>query len=201
LLSEANRLDLAAAVNETASEALLIGELRRVVDSGAPHSEVRSENELTNLTDRRQAVLDRLTELRRQSRAAKFAIRDANGAGSAIARQREKLQLAEHLKLDSIATVCPVCSNPSEKGKESAAALQNTLAVIRAESAAIERARPTFVEHDRTLDANIAELNSELRTIDSQIGGFIRANESARSLATAAQAHAHILGRISFSWR
>lgn len=198
LLSEAHRLGIAADVDEMSSETTLINSLRLVDTAGLPDANVIPENELTILTDRRQAILKRLTELRRQSRSAKFALRDANGAGDAIARQREKLQLAEHLKLDEVPTVCPVCSSPSEKGRESAAALQATLETIRSESAAVERVRPTFVEHDRAVDASIGIANTELRTIDAQIAGIVRANEAARSLATAAQARAHILGKISF---
>ncbi|QHN03068.1 DUF3732 domain-containing protein [Granulicella sp. WH15] len=198
LLSEAHRFGIAAAVDETASERTLISTLRSVNDIGVPSGNVIPEDELTTLTDRRQATLNRLADLRRQSRAAKFALRDASDAGDAITRQREKLQLAEHLKLDAIPTVCPICSSPSDKGKESATALQSTLATIRAESAAVDRVRPTFVEHDRSVDVSLATTNAELRTIDAQIAGIIRANESARSLATAAQARAHVLGKISF---
>jgi energy-coupling factor transporter ATP-binding protein EcfA2 len=198
LLSEAHRLGIANAVDETSSEAALISALRSVDEVGVPNASVVSEDELTILTDRRQVTLNMLNELRRQSRAAKLALRDANGAGDAITRQREKLQLADHLKLDDIPTVCPICSSPSDKGKESAAALQSTLATIRAESAAVDRVRPIFVEHDRSVEASIARANTELRTIDAQISGIIRANESARSLATASQARAHALGKISF---
>jgi len=198
LLSEAHRLGIATAVDETSSETALISTLRSVDEVGVPNANVISEDELTILTDRRQTTLNRLIDLRRQSRAAKLALRDANGAGDAITRQREKLQLADHLKLDDIPTVCPICSSPSDKGKESAAALQSTLATIRAESAAVERVRPIFVEHDRSVEASLARANTELRTIDAQIAGIIRANESARSLATAAQARAHVLGKISF---
>ncbi len=198
LLSEAHRLGLSRAVDETGSEAGLLAELRRIGDAGLPSSEVRSEDDLTMLSNRRREVLDRLTNARRQSKGAKLALRDANGAGTAIARQREKLQLAEHLNLNSVSAVCPVCSAPSDRGKEAAATLQSTLEIVRAESAAIERVRPNFIEHDRSLDASIADLNTELRTIDSQIAGIIRANESARTLATLAQAHAHLLGRVSF---
>lgn len=198
LISEANRLGFAIVADETSSEAFMIADLRRLADSRVPDSEMRPDSELASLNDRRQIVLSRLTELRRQSRAAKIAIRDANGAGDAIARQRERLQLAEHLRLDSVDAFCPVCSSRSEKGRESAAALRSTLEVIRAEGSAIERVRPGFVEFDRTVDAQITDLNVELRAIESQISGFIRANESARALATAAEAHAHMLGRISF---
>jgi energy-coupling factor transporter ATP-binding protein EcfA2 len=198
LLSEAHRLGIANAVDETSSETALISALRSVDEVGVPNASVVSEDELTILTDRRQTTLNILNDLRRQSRAAKLALRDANGAGDAITRQREKLQLADHLKLDDILTVCPICSSPSDKGKESAAALQSTLATIRAESAAVDRVRPIFVEHDRSVEASLATANTELRTIDAQISGIIRANESARSLATASQARAHALGKISF---
>lgn len=198
LLSEAHRLGLGRPVNESASEADLIAELRRVADAGLPDSEVLSEDELSTLTNRRREVFERLTNARRESKAAKLAIRDANGAGTAIARQREKLQLADHLKLNLVSDTCPVCSAPSEKGREAAATLQTTLNVVRAESAAIQRVRPAFIEHDRILDASITGLNTELRTIDSQIVGIIRANDSSRTLATAAQAQSHLLGRVSF---
>lgn len=198
LLAEAHRLGLGEPVNENASEADLIAELRNRADLGLPDSQLRSENELSLLTTRRQDVLERLTILRRESKAAKLAVRDSTGAGAAITRQREKLELAEHLKLNLIPATCPICSSPTDKGREAATTLQATLNIVRAESAAIERVQPGFLEHDRALDATLAQLNTELRTIDSQISGFIQANESARTLATAAQAQSHILGRISF---
>ncbi|WP_348270036.1 DUF3732 domain-containing protein [Edaphobacter paludis] len=198
LLAEAHRLGLGGPVNVSTSEADLIADLRRRADLGLPDPQLRSDDELSVLTGRRRDVFERLTNLRRESKAAKLAVRDSSGARTAIARQKEKLELAEHLKLNVVSDSCPLCSSPTEKGREAAATLQATLNIVRAESAAIERVRPGFLEHDRVLDANMADLNSELRTVDSQISGFIQANESARTLATAAQAQSHLLGRVSF---
>lgn len=62
----------------------------------------------------------------------------------------EKLELSEHLQ--DVAHVCPLCETPSERGRETAKVLQETLAKIRAESAAVERVKPRLVEHDRELE-------------------------------------------------
>ncbi len=45
-------------------------------------------------------------------------MKEATGFQGAVARQRDKLALAEHLQLDGIAGVCPVCEAPSQRGRE-----------------------------------------------------------------------------------
>src|SRR3546814_11357903 len=64
--------------------------------------------------------------------------------------------------------VCPVCDTPSERGRETARALQVTLATVRGESAAVERVRPRLVEYGGTLEVEIRQLNSDLRQVDDR---------------------------------
>jgi hypothetical protein len=106
--------------------------------------------------------------------------------------------LAEHLRLQDIAEMCPVCDAPSARGQEAARALKATLQKVRAESVAIERVKPRFIEYDRSLEETIAKLNSELRRVDNEIHSYLRQSEEARQLADLAQLRAHLLGRISF---
>jgi DNA-binding transcriptional MerR regulator len=106
--------------------------------------------------------------------------------------------LAEHFHLQEIGELCPVCQAPSDRGKEAARALQSTLLTVRAESAAIERVKPRFLEHDRNLDEEITRLNGELRRVDDQIQSWLRQSEETRQVANLAQLRAHLLGRISF---
>ncbi len=115
-----------------------------------------------------------------------------------MTRQREKLMLAEHLHLQDIADVCPLCHAPSELGRETAKLLQTTLTTVREESAAVERVKPKLVEHDRTLEEEIARLNSELRQVDDQIRTWLRQSDDTRRMADLAQLRAHLLGRVSF---
>jgi hypothetical protein len=147
---------------------------------------------------RRGYVLGALGEKRRELQATRTAIHEASGFEGAVIRQREKLMLAEHLHLLDVEGVCPVCDAPSERGRETARALQATLTTVRAESAAVERIKPKLVEHDRSLDDEISRLNGELRQVDDNIRTWLRQSEDTRRLADLAQLRAHLLGRVSF---
>jgi cell division septum initiation protein DivIVA len=125
------------------------------------------------------------------------AIQEASGFESAVNRQREKLMLAEHLQLSRVASKCPVCEAPSEKGRETALALQATLSRVRAESIAVERVKPKLAAHDRAIEQEITALNAELRGIDDKIGTWLRQSEETKRLADLGQIRAHLLGRIS----
>ncbi|GGK38946.1 DUF3732 domain-containing protein [Salinarimonas ramus] len=198
LLEEAHRIGVAAAPPAEASEAALLAELTTVSQTQLEASVYPSEGELGALNRRRRDILAELGALRRRSQAARTALREATGFQGAVARQRDKLKLAEHLHLDEVAGVCPVCDAPSERGRETAAALQATLTKVRAESVAVERVRPRLVEYDRALEDEVARLNAELRRVDDQIQSWLRQSEETRRLADLGQLRAHLLGRISF---
>jgi hypothetical protein len=198
LLEEAHRIGVAAAPQADASEAALLAELTTVSKTQIEASVYPSEGELGALNLRRRDILAELGALRRRSQATRTALREATGFQGAVARQRDKLKLAEHLHLDEVAGVCPLCDAPSERGRETAAALQATLTKVRAESVAVERVRPRLVEYDRALEDEVARLNAELRRVDDQIQSWLRQSEETRRLADLGQLRAHLLGRISF---
>lgn len=198
LLEEAHRIGVAAAPSPDASEAALLAELTTISQTQIEASVYPSEGELGALNRRRRDILAELGALRRRSQATRTALREATGFQGAVARQRDKLKLAEHLHLDEVAGVCPVCDAPSERGRETAAALQATLTKVRAESVAVERVRPRLVAYDRALEDEVARLNAELRRVDDQIQSWLRQSEETRRLADLGQLRAHLLGRISF---
>ena len=198
LLEEAHRIGVASAPSADASEATLLAELTVVSRTQLEASAYPSEGELGELNRRRRDILAELGALRRRSQATRTALREATGFHGAVARQRDKLKLAEHLHLNEVAGVCPVCEAPSERGRETAAALQATLTKVRAESVAVERVKPRLVEYDRALEDEAARLNAELRRVDDQIQSWLRQSEETRRLADLGQLRAHLLGRISF---
>lgn len=198
LLSEAHRIGIADAPSPDASEAELLAQLDTVANTKLQANAYPSEGELGELHNRRREILSQLDVTRRQLRATQTAIREATGFQGAVARQREKLMLAEHLQIHEVAAACPVCEAPSERGRITANALQAILTKVRAESAAVERVKPRLVEHDRTLEEQIRSLNTQLRRVDDQIQTWLRQTDETRQLADLAQLRAHLLGRISF---
>lgn len=198
LLVEAKRFGLTTAPSPDAGEAALLTQVREVAETRLAANAYPSEGEIGALHTRRRGILDDLAGTRRRQAAARAAIRDASGFEGTVKRQREKLMLAEHLHLDGVAGVCPVCEAPSEKGRETAKALAATLTTVRAESAAVERVRPRLVEHGEEVDARLRALNAELREVDGQIETWLRQTEETRQLANLGQQRAHLLGRVSF---
>lgn len=198
LIAEAVRIGISATLSEQASEADLLAQLRTISNTQLQANSYPAEGELGTLHARRREILEAVGVARRQLQATRTAVREATGFEGAVTRQRDKLMLAEHLQLQDILEVCPVCQAPSDLGRTAARALQSTLRTVRAESAAIERVKPRLVEHDRTLDETITTLNSELRRVDDQIQSWLRQSEETRQLANLAQLRAHLLGRISF---
>ena len=198
LLEEARRLDLADPPSDGTSESALLEALRGVAATEMQASAYPNQSELGALNRQRREILAQLGTLRRQSQATHTALLEATGFRGAVARQRNKVDLAEHLDLDGIAQFCPVCSTPSDRGKEAASAIRETLAKIRAESVAVERVVPRLAEHDRALEGQIGQLNTELHRIDNQIQSWLRQNEETHRLVDLGQLRAHLLGRISF---
>ena len=198
LLVEAHRIGISSPPSAGAGEAELLAQLKTVSETKLEANAYPTEGEFGALHVRRREILEALGSARRQLQATRIAISDASGFEGAVTRQREKLMLAEHLHLQDIPGICPVCDAPSERGRDTAKALQATLTIVRAESAAVERAKPKLVEYDRTLDEDIGRLNGELRQVDDQIRTWLRQSEETRRMADLAQVQAYLLGRVSF---
>lgn len=198
ILTEAHRFGMAAVPSPEEGEAALLGRVRELAETRLAANSYPDDSEIGALHARRRSILDDLAEARRRMASARAAIRDASGFEGTVQRQREKLMLAEHLHLDGVGGVCPVCEEPSEKGRKTAQALATTLTTVRAESAAVERVRPRLVEYGDEIQKRLRELNGELRQVDDQIETWLRQTEETRQLANLGQQRAHLLGRVSF---
>lgn len=197
MLTEAHRIGLIAQAPIEGAEHELLAQLKGVSNTELDADAYPTEGELGDLHARRRDILDTLATLRRRSQAARTAIREASGFQGVVARQRDKLLLAEHLQ-HGLADTCPICDAPSQRGREIARALQSTLAKIREESSAVERVKPKLVEHDRMLEQQIDKLNTDLHRVDDQIRTWLRQSEETKLLAGLAQLRAHLMGRISY---
>lgn len=198
LLDEAHRLELAGPAPVDASEASLLSILERISEVPLQASAYPNEGELGELNRRRRAILTELSALRRRSQALRVTLSEASGFSTAVARQRDKLNLLQHFALDDVATVCPVCDSPSERGRQTAADLKQTLSKVREESVAVERVTPRLEEYDRALAEQMDGLGEQLRRTDAQLQSLLRQTEEAGRLVDLGQLRAHLLGRISF---
>jgi energy-coupling factor transporter ATP-binding protein EcfA2 len=198
LLTEAHRLGLAPEPPADGPEEELLARVEEISRTELEPNTYPREDELGALQDRRRRVLGELSTVRSRSHATKTAIREASGFEGVVHRQHEKLMLAEHLKLEDVAEICPLCDSPSERGRKTAQTLQAVLSKIRDESAAVGRMKPQLLDHDRVLEQEIDTLNRELRVVDDQTRSWLRQSDETKRLTTLAQARAHLLGRISY---
>jgi hypothetical protein len=146
----------------------------------------------------RRKTLSELSEVKRERQATDIAIRDAEGFQGATSRQYNKLKLADHLKLDAIEHKCPLCDSATEKGSEVARSLKVTFEKVRGESTAVGRVQPRLREYADALVRQSDGLNFQLKQVDAQLRGLMRATEESQRLSDLAQVRAHFLGRISF---
>jgi len=196
LLTEASRSGLAEVPSSETSEQDLLHALRSIEHSKPSKLTSPGEAALADLHLARRETLTNLETLKRKSRAAQIAIREASGFAGAVTRQYQKIHLAEHLK--KIGHVCPLCSSPSDRGRTTADNLQRTLNIIRQESSAVESIKPRLIEHEGELDKQIRQTNDALRDIDARIQGWIAQNEKARELEDMARYHAYLRGKVSY---
>jgi hypothetical protein len=198
LLTEAHRLGITPQPLQDVPEETLLTQLKMVSHTQLEANSYPIEGEFGSLHSRRREILAALATARRRLRAAQIAIQDVSGFEGTVARQQEKLMLAEHIYRQGVAEVCPLCESPSERGQKTVKALQATLMKVRAESTAIEQVKPKLLQHDQTLEKEVERLNAELRLVDDQIRTWLRQSEETRRLADISQMQAHLLGRISF---
>ncbi|CAB3837483.1 DUF3732 domain-containing protein [Achromobacter deleyi] len=197
LLNDSRRLGLSDTSPSGMSEAELLQALEAIGKTDIEATTYPDQNELGKLNKRRRQLLYDLGTLRRQSQATRAALSEAAGFRGVVERQRDKLQLVEHLHLEDDDQVCPICNAPSDRGRQTAVAIKQTLMRVRAESVAVERVMPRLAEHDQAIEHRIEQLNTELRSIDDQIKSWIRQSDETRRLADLGQLRAHLLGRIS----
>lgn len=198
LLTEAQRLEMLEPVQEDTSNDDLAAILIAMKEDPVAAKAVPTEGQLAELHRQRRELLTEIGEIRRQEAAAKSLMEEVYGFEGTVRKQREKLMLASHLKLNDVGHVCPVCEQPSETGVASVEALRSTLSKVSSESAAVERVKPRLIDYDGTLQTRRAKLNTVLKAVDNDIRTWLRQSEDARIFASMATLRAHLLGRVSF---
>lgn len=198
LLSEANRIGLAPAPTDTATESELLGQLQAVIEHETQPTQYPGEESLNLLQEERRRTLAELSQLKRESQAAQTASREAASFGAAVHRQHEKLLLAEHLSIEGMATACPICESPTEKGIQAAKLVQLTLTKVREESQAVDRVKPGLGKHVSHLSEQISLKTASLKAIDTEIQGLIGQIQEGQKLESLSQLRSYFRGRASF---
>ncbi|GCA52884.1 hypothetical protein KGO5_05350 [Sinorhizobium sp. KGO-5] len=198
LLAEAERLEMAEPTPADTPDAELLERLNALNQDTAKAKVVPSEGQLAELHRERKALLAELSEIRRQAAAAQSVMEEVSGFEGTVRKQREKLMLASHLKLDGVGHVCPVCEQPSDVGINTVEALRATLFKVSSESAAVDRVKPKLIEFDGALQTKRAAINKDLKSVDDKIRTWLRQSDDARMFASLAHLRAHLLGRVSF---
>lgn len=195
VLRDAQRCGMIEFLPATSSEQDLREALRLVRRSHADLVINPNENALPALYAERKELLSNIEVIRRKSRSAKNTLREMSDFERTVHRQYEKLDVASHIQ--QIGHVCPVCESPSERGRDIAKTLLNTMEIIRSESMAVEGVRPRLIEHEQVLQEQLVELNTKLRAVDERIGTWIKQSEENMRLETLGRYRAHLLGKVS----
>ncbi|MFK1241961.1 DUF3732 domain-containing protein [Pseudomonas aeruginosa] len=196
LLMDAHRCGLCDLPPDDASETDLQDALLRVkrlkIDRSGQNP---NESELSSLHTQRRSLLSDIENARRSSRATQAALQEMTGFEGAVRRQYEKLKIAEHLQ--PVAHACPLCETPSERGIAAAQAIRQSMKIVRSESVAVENVRPRLVDHEGSLQLELARLNEKLKGVDERIKTWIRQSDEAKEMDDLAQYHAHLMGKVS----
>ncbi len=195
LLMDAHRFGLCNLPSDDASETDLQDALLRVKRLKIDKGQNPNESELSSLHTQRRSLLSEIENARRSSRATQAALQEMAGFEGAIRRQYEKLKIAEHLQ--PVAHSCPLCASPSERGIVAAQAIRQSMDIVRSEGVAVENVRPRLVEHEDSLQLELARLNDRLKGVDERIKTWIRQSGEAKEMADLAQYHAHLMGKVS----
>lgn len=198
LLTEASQIGLAAAPFEQADEFELLAMLRSAMSSDAKAMQYPSEGELDALHERRQSVLSELNQTKRRHRAMMTAAQESLSYQDAVAKQHDKLHIAEHLNLLEVPSTCPICQSDTTAGASAALALKRSLETIRAEASEVGRIRPQLDASVSMLAERIQTLSSQLRELDARIASALSQIQEGRRLTDLAQAQAYFRGKASF---
>jgi hypothetical protein len=197
LLTEATRAGIAAEAPIEADEQMLVDLLRRAMSAEALTAQYPTDGDIGELHARRKALLTEFNQTKRRHQAAILAASESAGYQGAVKKQEERLNIAQHLQLEGIAPVCPVCNADTEQGAEVAAALKRTIQTIRKESSAIQRVRPQLDARVTELAESSNRLSAELRELDASITAALARVQEGKRLADLGQLQAYIRGKIA----
>jgi hypothetical protein len=180
------------------SETALLQRLNSLLQAPLTSTQEPDDADLANLYEERRQLLNEIGTRKRQRQIAQETSESATGFSAAVRSQLHKVSLAEHLHLESVPTVCPVCEQHTEKGQQVARVLQASLERLRKESAVAERHRPQLQRYVGEVETEISSLQERLRQTDTSIKALLASIEDARRAASISDLVSRVLGRISY---
>ncbi|MXQ13555.1 DUF3732 domain-containing protein [Microvirga makkahensis] len=198
LLAEAAQLGIAEEPTPEMSEAALLQRLASLLEAPLSSTQRPDDTDLIELYEERRQVLNEIGTRKRQRQVARETSETAVGYSAAVKSQLHKVSLAEHLHLENVATVCPVCEQHTEKGQQVARMLQASLERLRKENTVAERHRPRLQRYVDEVETEIAALQERLRRVDIAIKSLLDRIEDARKIESVSDLVSRVLGRISY---
>lgn len=198
LLTEGQKIGLVESIPTSLAEQELLTLVAASIASDASPSEYPSDDDLLPLNNRKRDVLAELNQTKRKLRNIELAAEESKSYTSAVARQRDKLLIAEHLGLDSMATVCPICESPTDAGRNAAASIKRSLALINVESESAQALLPKIDQEVNRLSSRSQALADELRGHDAQITATLNRIAEGKKLKSLGELRAYYRGKATY---
>lgn len=202
LLNEARRAGLIAA-DAQADDAGGVLALLRQASTAQPmaFSAVDDpEADLTALDERRRALLRQLQELREEIADVERLSREASEFQTE-AREQEARLASIGLIADAgedTGETCPLCDSHLAVPVPTVAEIRASLANVQTQLRSVRRDAPRLQERQAGLEARRADLNEQLRTVQTDIARRIQDNERLRLEQHQFAEQARVAGRIAY---
>ena len=202
LLSEARRVGLVAQDARAEDSA----EVRKLLSAATALRAVTfasvddPEADLTALDDRRRSLLRQLQEVREEIADVERLNRDAS-AFETEAREQEARLASIGLIADAkegTGTTCPVCESHLAIPVPSASQIRASLAHVQTQLRSVRRDAPRLQERLAGLEAQRADLNGQLRSLQAEMARRIQDNERLRLEQHQFVEQARVAGRIAY---
>lgn len=198
LLGEALSIGLIESTPSSSTEPELLALIESSISSDVALDEYPSDDDLHPLNRRRRDVLTELNQTKRKLRNIELAAEESRSYNSAVTKQRDKLLIAEHLGLDTLASVCPICESPTDAGRRAAASIQRSLELLNVESGNAKVLLPKIDEEVNRLGDRVQMLSSELRGLDALITATLNRIAEGKKLHSLGELRAYYRGRATY---
>ena len=172
----------------------LLGLLREVTSFEITRFDKETDDQLGTLEERRRQTVRLAAENRQKRDALKSLVKDSSGFETTTSGQFQKLNLANHLHLDS--KICPVCLEKSQFGADIAKDIADSLSLIEKEVASVQLVTPELLDQLEQAEKDLKSATGLTREIERQIRSAIQQNDALKRADDLAQARAIILGRV-----
>ena len=194
MLTQSAGLGMSHTPDPALPEQELLGLLREVTSFEITRFDKETDDQLGTLEERRRQTVRLAAENRQKRDALKSLVKDSSGFETTTSGQFQKLNLANHLHLDS--KICPVCQEKSQFGADIAKDIADSLSLIEKEVASVQLVTPELLDQLEQAEKDLKSATGLTREIERQIRSAIQQNDALKRADDLAQARAIILGRV-----